>query len=47
LDSFTQRGCLTEEKVLMWQEDSRVHFGVLVNIGGIIELHYITVQLAS
>jgi len=47
LDSFTQRWCVTEEKVLMWQEDSTVHFGVLVNISGVVELHYITVQLAS
>jgi hypothetical protein len=47
LDSFTHRWCLAEEKVLMWQEDSRVHFGVLVNIRGVVELHYITVQLAS
>ena len=47
LDSFTERWCLAEEKVLMWQEDSTVHFGVLVDIRGVVELHYITVQLAS
>lgn len=47
LTSFTERWCLTEEKVLMWQEDSKVNFGVLVNVKGVVELHYVSVQLAA
>jgi hypothetical protein len=47
LDSFTQNWALTADKVLMWQEGSEVHFGVLIDINGVVELHYITVQLES
>lgn len=47
LVSFTERWCLTEEKILMWQEDSTVYFGVLLNVKGVVELHYISVQLAA
>jgi len=47
LDSFIQDWCLAEEKVLMWQEDSRINFGVLVNVEGIVELHYMAVQLEA
>jgi len=47
LDAFIERWCVGEEKVLMWQEDSTLNFGVLVNISGVVELHYITVRLGS
>jgi len=47
LDAFIERWCVDEEKVLMWQEDSTLNFGVLVNISGVVELHYITVRLGS
>jgi len=47
LDAFIERWAVAEGKVLMWQEDSTLNFGVLVNIGGVVELHYITVRLGS
>ena len=33
-------------RVLTWSEDSKVNFGVLVRIEGLLELHYITVLLS-
>ncbi|MBM3898240.1 MAG: hypothetical protein FJ358_06945 [Thaumarchaeota archaeon] len=33
-------------RILTWTEDSKVNFGVLVRIDGLLELHYITVLLS-
>ena len=47
LVSFVNRWGVDQEKVLMWEEDTQVNFGVMVNVQGVIELHYVTVQLAA
>ena len=33
-------------RVFMWMEDGKVNFGILVNVENVLELHYITVELA-
>jgi hypothetical protein len=33
------------DKTLMWQEKSTINFGVLMNVEGIVELHYVSVNL--
>jgi hypothetical protein len=45
VDSFIQNWAIGADKVLMWSDDSEINFGVLINVGGIIELHFITVLL--
>ncbi len=32
-------------RVFMWKEDGKVNFGVIVSVEGVLELHYITVNL--
>jgi len=32
------------DRVMKWREDSAVNYGFLVNVGGVVELHYITVS---
>jgi len=45
INTFIENWCLKVSKVLMWSEASKVNFGVLVNVNGVIELHYISVLL--
>ncbi|MCP8321156.1 MAG: UPF0182 family protein [archaeon] len=45
VNSFIQNWAIGADKVLMWSEDSEINFGVLINVEGIIELHFITVLL--
>ena len=35
------------DKILMWQEKTNLNFGVLVNVDGIVELHYIMINLET
>ncbi|MEM2905400.1 MAG: UPF0182 family protein [Candidatus Bathyarchaeia archaeon] len=45
VNAFIQQWGMPAGKVLMWSEDSQVNFGVLVNVGGVVELHSITIDL--
>jgi uncharacterized membrane protein (UPF0182 family) len=45
IESFIDQWGLDEDKVLTWSEDDVVNFGFMVNVQGLIELHYITVIL--
>lgn len=45
VEDFISDWAIKTDKILMWQEGSNINFGVLVNINGITELHYITVTL--
>lgn len=46
VNSFIQSWGKDADKVLMWTEDSKINFGVLVDVRGVIvELHYITISL--
>lgn len=45
VNSFIENWGKDADKILMWTENSKVNFGVLVNVRGIIELHYITISL--
>ncbi len=47
LEEFISTWSAKSDKILMWQEKSSLNFGVLVNVQGIVELHYITVNLES
>lgn len=45
VNSFIQNWAIDVDKVLMWSEDPKINFGVLINVEGIVELHFITVSL--
>lgn len=45
VESFIQRWLIDADEVLMWTQDSRMNFGVLVYEEGIVELHFITISL--
>jgi len=46
VNSFIERWGEDADKVLMWTENSKINFGVLVDVKGVIvELHYITISL--
>ncbi|MEM1575847.1 MAG: UPF0182 family protein [Nitrososphaerota archaeon] len=45
INSFIKNWCKNTDKILMWTENSKINFGILINIKGIIELHYITISL--
>jgi len=33
------------ERIFLWTSESRVNFGALVSVGGVVELHYINIDL--
>jgi uncharacterized membrane protein (UPF0182 family) len=47
LENFISSWKDKTDRILMWQEESNLNFGVLININGVVELHYITVNLES
>ncbi len=47
LENFISTWKDKTDRILMWQEESNLNFGVLINIDGVVELHYITVNLES
>jgi len=44
-ETFIERWCVGVDKVLTWTDDTRINFGVLINVKGVVELHYITFPL--
>lgn len=47
VESFIANWASKTDKTLMWQEKSTLNFGVLLNVEGIVELHYISVNLET
>ncbi|MGQ9543385.1 MAG: UPF0182 family protein [Candidatus Bathyarchaeia archaeon] len=47
LEDFIAEWATGADKTLMWQENSKLNFGVLINVKGIVELHYISVNLET
>jgi len=47
LENFIAEWSSRADKTLMWQEDSKLNFGVMINIKGIVELHYVSVNLET
>jgi uncharacterized membrane protein (UPF0182 family) len=45
VEDFISDWAIETDKILMWQEGSTINFGVFLNINGITELHYVTVNL--
>jgi len=45
VEDFISDWAIETDKNLMWREGSTINFGVLLNIDGITELHYVTVNL--
>ena len=45
VEDFISDWAIETDKILMWQEGSTINFGVFLNIDGITELHYVTVNL--
>jgi len=46
LDSFLELGKgYNVSRVFMWKEDSKVNFGFMASVEGVLELHYITINL--
>jgi hypothetical protein len=33
------------EKVLMWREGNRVNLGFLIQVRGVVELHYVSIEV--
>jgi uncharacterized membrane protein (UPF0182 family) len=47
VDGFITNWASKADKTLMWQEESTLNFGVLLEVKGIVELHYISVNLGT
>jgi hypothetical protein len=47
LEGFVSEWSSKTDKILMWQDKSTLNFGVLVNVEGIVELHYVSVNLEA
>ncbi|MBS7622582.1 UPF0182 family protein [Candidatus Bathyarchaeota archaeon] len=45
VERFITEWASKTDKTLMWQEKSTINFGVLINVEGIVELHYVSVNL--
>jgi hypothetical protein len=45
VEDFISDWAIETDKILMWREGSNINFGALLNIDGITELHYITINL--
>jgi hypothetical protein len=47
LEGFVSEWSSKTDKILMWQDKSTLNFGVLVNVEGIVELHYVSVNIEA
>jgi len=47
LENFISDWAVKTDKILMWQKESTLNFGALINVEGIVELHYVTVNLET
>jgi len=45
VQTFIEKWAKASDKVLIWSDESRINFGALVNVKGVVELHYISITL--
>jgi hypothetical protein len=45
IKSFANNWLGKVDKVLMWKEGTRLNFGIMANVKGVVELHYISIEL--
>jgi len=43
--SFIDRWGRASDKIVVWSDESKTNFGVLVNVRGVVELHFISITL--
>ncbi len=42
---FMEKWGRASDKILTWSDESKINFGVLVNVRGVVELHYVSITL--
>ena len=47
IDEFVAKFATGTNRVLMWEEDTSLYFGVINTVDGIAEIHYIKIQIGK
>ena len=47
IDEFIAKFATGTNRVLMWEEESSLYFGVVNTVDGIAEIHYIQIQIGK
>ena len=47
IDEFVTEFAIVTSRVLMWEEESSLYFGVVNTVDGIAEIHYIQIQIGK
>ena len=47
IDEFVSKYATGTSRVLMWEEDTSLYFGVINTVDGIAEIHYIKIQIGK
>ena len=47
IDEFVSKFATGSSRVLMWEEESSLYFGVVNTVDGIAEIHYIKIQIGK
>ena len=47
IDEFVSKFATGTSRVLMWEEDTSLYFGVINTVDGIAEIHYIKIQIGK
>ena len=47
IDEFVSKYATGTSRVLMWEEDTSLYFGVINTVDGIAEIHYIKIQVGK
>ena len=47
IDDFVSKFAGGTSRLLMWEEDTSLYFGVVNTVDGIAEIHYIQIQIGK
>ena len=47
INDFMSKYATGTSRVLMWEEDTSLYFGVINTVDGIAEIHYIKIQIGK
>ena len=47
INEFMDKYATGTSRVLMWEEDTSLYFGVINTVDGIAEIHYIKIQIGK
>ena len=47
INDFMSKYATGTSRVLMWEEDTSLYFGVIDTVDGIAEIHYIKIQIGK